>query len=653
VPVENRQHNQTEESIEERERLQRLILENAPVGIFTVEPGGRIHSVNPQFCNMLGFTADELRGRAVADMMPAEDLARVEPLGNQLLQGAIPHYDTEGRFICKDGTLLRADIHVNLVRDSAGEAQLFVGQAQDITSRMAEQEQQHRREQLLRLTFENAPIGMGITDEKRQIRHANPALCTMLGYSKEELESLTIDDITHPDDAALTDQQIQGLWSNARDNYMVEKRFLRRDGGVVNCQSYVSLVRDEYGAPLLAIGQVVDITERVRAAREMQGMRTYLKNMIDSMPSMLVAVDGQGLVTQWNMAAEQTTGIAAGEAVGRQAGELLPLGELQRRQIAEAIDSNRPVKAERMPVHLQGEERMFDILAYPLLAADTEGAVIRLDDVTDRVRMQEMMVQTEKMLSVGGLAAGMAHEINNPLGAILQSCQNIKRRLSDSLPANREAADGLGLDLAKVHDYLCERRILQFIERIQEAGERASKIVGDMLSFSRRSALHREAVDLAELMEKSVRLASSDFDLKREYDIKQVAFERDYDPALGTVECDRTQIEQVILNLIVNAAHAMALNQSAGLPPKIVLRTRLEGDFARLEVIDNGPGMEEQTRRRIFEPFFTTKELGIGTGLGLSVSYFIVCDQHKGSMQVESAPGKGARFIIHLPLRQG
>jgi PAS domain S-box-containing protein len=374
--------------------------------------------------------------------------------------------------------------------------------------------------------------------------------------------------------------------------------------------------------------------------------------MIDSMPSMLVAVDQDGRITQWNAVAAQTTGVSAQQAVGHQVADFLPIDETQADQIRKAITGGKPVKAERLPVTLAGETRIVDALVYPLIADGTVGAVIRLDDVTDRVRMQEMMVQTEKMLSVGGLAAGMAHEINNPLGAILQSCQNIQRRFSGELPANLKAAAELDLDLERVNQYLEQRNILQFLHRIQEAGTRAAKIVNDMLAFSRRSELHYEPINLAELLETTVRLASSDYDLKQAYDIKLVEIKRDFDPDIGFIECDKTEIEQVILNLIVNAAQAMATNPAQEKPPRITLRTRLEQDYARIEVMDNGPGMDEQTRRRIFEPFYTTKEVGVGTGLGLSVSYFIIYDQHKGSMQVESEPGEGARFIIRLPLRQ-
>jgi len=262
-----------------------------------------------------------------------------------------------------------------------------------------------------------------------------------------------------------------------------------------------------------------------------------------------------------------------------------------------------------------------------------------------------MMVQTEKMLSVGGLAAGMAHEINNPLGAILQGSQNILRRIAPDMPQNRAVADALGIDLNQLNRYLQERGILRFLEGIREAGTRAAKIVADMLSFSRRSEARFAPVDLEDMLETVLRLAASDYDLKKKYDFKRIVIERDYDPALRLVYCDKTEIEQVILNLLKNAAQAMAEEGTAS--PTITLRTLREPDYALIEVIDNGPGMDDKTLKRIFEPFFTTKEVGAGTGLGLSVSYFIVTEQHNGRLSVMSKPGQGSRFSIRLPSVRG
>jgi len=259
-----------------------------------------------------------------------------------------------------------------------------------------------------------------------------------------------------------------------------------------------------------------------------------------------------------------------------------------------------------------------------------------------------MMVQTEKMMSVGGLAAGMAHEINNPLSAVLQGCQNILRRLSAGLPANNQTAQALGVSLDTINAYLEQRGILGFLEGIREAGSRATRIVSDMLAFSRRSDTQFAPASLEEMLETVVRLVSSDYDLRKRYDFRRIEIERDYDPRLGEVYCDRIEIEQVFLNVVKNAAQAMA---GGGSPPphRITLRTREEGNSARVEIEDNGPGMDEETCKRVFEPFFTTKPVGIGTGLGLSVSYFIVTEHHGGSISVSSTPGQGTCFTIRLP----
>ncbi|MCB1776334.1 MAG: histidine kinase, partial [Candidatus Competibacteraceae bacterium] len=252
------------------------------------------------------------------------------------------------------------------------------------------------------------------------------------------------------------------------------------------------------------------------------------------------------------------------------------------------------------------------------------------------------------MLSVGGLAAGMAHEINNPLGAILQGSQNILRRIDPAMPQNRAAAEAIGVNLDRLNRYLEQRRILHFLEGIREAGARAAKIVADMLSFSRHSESRFAPVDVEDLLETVLRLAASDYDLKKKYDFKRITIERDFDPGPRAVQCDKTEIEQVILNLLKNAAQAMA--EASTCTPTILLRTRYASLHALIEVVDNGPGMDEKTLKRIFEPFFTTKEVGAGTGLGLSVSYFIVTEQHRGRLVVTSKPGQGACFSIRLPL---
>jgi polar amino acid transport system substrate-binding protein len=263
-----------------------------------------------------------------------------------------------------------------------------------------------------------------------------------------------------------------------------------------------------------------------------------------------------------------------------------------------------------------------------------------------------MMVQSEKMMSVGGLAAGMAHEINNPLAGILQNLQVMRNRVTHDTDRNLSAAADAGTSLESIQAYLHDRGVIMMMDSVTEAARRAARIVDNMLSFSRKDEAHYAANNLREVLERSIELASNDYDLKKRFDFRHIRIEREYDDLLETVPCEANQIQQVILNLLTNSAQAMAEQPDKAEPPKITLRLRREPDMALIEVEDNGPGMDEDTRKRAFEPFFTTKEVGRGTGLGLSVSYFIVTENHGGSMRVHSVPGKGTCFSIRIPFER-
>jgi PAS domain S-box-containing protein len=298
-----------------------------------------------------------------------------------------------------------------------------------------------------------------------------------------------------------------------------------------------------------------------------------------------------------------------------------------------------------------GTERLVSINARLLWDDDgTPSSIIASGtDVTEQVRMGNMMAQTEKMMMVGGLAAGMAHEINNPLGIIMQHTQNIERRISPDLPANIEAARTIGVELQQVRNYLEQRGIIKFLHQMHGAGERMSRIITNMLKFSRKSESRIESACLDEIIEQSLELAASDYDLKKHYDFKRIEIVRDFGTDLPKVPLTILEIEQVLLNLLKNAAQAMAFDQVKK-QHRIILRTRLSDNWAIIEVEDNGPGMSKEVQRRVFDPFFTTKEVGVGTGLGLSVSFAIITNNHHGRFEVRSQPGEGACFSIWLPL---
>jgi PAS domain S-box-containing protein len=379
----------------------------------------------------------------------------------------------------------------------------------------------------------------------------------------------------------------------------------------------------------------------------------YLKNIIDSMPSVVVGVDAEGKITHWNMAAEKMTGRREDEVMGFYLGEVYPRLSQYMDRMRIAITRKEPQKLEKLVQREKNETTYSDLLIYPLIADGVEGAVIRIDDVTSRVRLEEMMIQTEKMMSVGGLAAGMAHEINNPLSGILLAAQNIQRRLSPDNRINTGAAQETGVDFKKMLVYLEKRDIPRMIDGIREMGERASKIVNNMLNFSRRSESRSDMVNMQDLLDKTIELAASDYDLKKSYDFRHIEIIRDFEKGMPPVECVAVEIQQVILNLVRNAAHAIrGKKYPEGENPRITVRLWKEGESAHIEVEDNGPGMSDDLKKHIFEPFFTTKESGAGTGLGLSVSYFIITNNHHGTIAVDSLQDRGTTFTIMLPIKR-
>jgi PAS domain S-box-containing protein len=394
----------------------------------------------------------------------------------------------------------------------------------------------------------------------------------------------------------------------------------------------------------------LEVQVRSKIEKKLTGFQNYLNSIIDSMPSALIALDEQLYVTQWNQEASALSGTRLDEALNQPI--FLAFEPLKPflPQLKQTVEQHTVAKIERVTWLKDDEPKHYALTFYPLMGGAGRGVVIRIDDITQRLSLEEMMVQSEKMLSVGGLAAGMAHEINNPLGAILHNVQNIRRRLSPDLPKNLEQAEQIGIALETVNKYLQAREVPQLLDGIQQAGARAAKIVTHMLSFSRRSNRQMAPCDLPALIDQAVEIAGNDFDLAIGFDFKGQAIIRQFDPALGPVPGTANELEQVLLNLLKNAAQAIHQREDDREPGRIILRTKLNPPWAEIQVEDNGIGMSENVRKRTFEPFFTTKEIGQGTGLGLSVSYFIITNNHKGQMEVQSTLGQGTCFTLRLPL---
>lgn len=394
-----------------------------------------------------------------------------------------------------------------------------------------------------------------------------------------------------------------------------------------------------------------EVGERRQTEKELRRLRNYLSNIIDAMPSILVGVDRDCRVTLWNHSAAAATGVAVDDAQGDPVMELLPQLSSGGINIQAAMAENRIRREAKIPRHEGDVVRYEDVTIFPLDVDGEKGAVIRIDDVTERVLMEDTLVQSEKMLSVGGLAAGMAHEINNPLAGMLQSVSVVNQRLTSNLPANLRVAEEKCVSLDDMRAYMSARGIPDMLATIHSEGRRAAAIVQNMLSFARKRDDQWSSQNLAELLDAAVELASTDYDLTKKYDFRLIEMVKAYDADLPPVPCEKQMIQQVFLNILRNGAEAMQNDSGTG-AARFILKVRLVGAMVCVEIEDNGPGMDEATRRRVFEPFFTTKPVGVGTGLGLSVSYFIITENHGGALSVEPVPEGGTRFVICLPLER-
>jgi nitrogen fixation/metabolism regulation signal transduction histidine kinase len=378
-------------------------------------------------------------------------------------------------------------------------------------------------------------------------------------------------------------------------------------------------------------------------------LRSLLSNVIDSMPSIIIGIDMKQQITLWNNEAAQATEKYYSKIEGENLFKVFPMLKKVRDLISNSITKGIIEKEEKLKIHLDEQLFYFDVTIYPLMDKKINGAVIRIDNITKRVQMEEVMIQSEKMLSVGGLAAGMAHEINNPLAGIIQNAQLVVNRMTKSLPQNEKAALDSGTTIEAIKHYIEKRKILMLLDNIRIAGGNAAKIGENMLSFAKKGNAQKTNQDAVELFQRAIELAKNDYNLKKKYDFKKIKISSNFETEPFEIVCEESKILQVLFNIIKNAAEIMHDSTDSSYPPELLIRVFKSSAMAQIEIEDNGPGMNEKTQKRIFEPFFTTKDVDKGTGIGLSLAYFIIVDDHGGEMKVESTLGKGTTFIIRLP----
>lgn len=392
-----------------------------------------------------------------------------------------------------------------------------------------------------------------------------------------------------------------------------------------------------------------ELRERRRREDAEQSYRTLFREMLDGFALHEIICDGANTPIDYrflavNPAFERLTGLRGVDIIGKTVLSVLPGTEPHWiRTYGRVALTGEPAYFENYTETLG---RYFKVTAF---RPEPGQFACIFEDVTERRRTQALLIQTEKMMSLAGMAAGIAHEINNPLGVIRQAVENVDRRLTNGSPANKDAAARAGLTADALSAYIRDREIPAFLDDIRAAAARAGEVIAGMLQFARKGDSGRSTVDLSRLLEQALMLAANDEAITSRCDLRAIPVTREYQPGMPPVSVVPVEIEQALLNLLINAAYAMA-ETAADRPPALTLRVFPDGRRAVIQVQDNGPGMAPDVRQRIFEPFFTTKPPGAGTGLGLSVAFTIIVQNHGGTLDVASEPGRGTCFTISLPL---
>jgi PAS domain S-box-containing protein len=641
------EHQCTEESLRKSEELFQSIFDNTTSLLFLKDLDGRYIMVNRQFEKIHGRSEEEIIGKSDFELFPQEYAEAYHQHDLKVLESdALAEYEDE---VSLRGA---ARVYLNIkfpLHDAQGAPYAICGVATDITGHKRYEQQISDALEFNKAIISESPIGISIYDSTGQCIATNDAICDIVGNTREHILGINFNDSEFWIESGLRDATILALEQNRKVRLEIKSISTTRK----------EIALDTHIVPFVSEGKTHllfmynDIYDRMQAEEEANRLRKYLKNIIDSMPSQIVGVDNEGRITQWNIAAQSKTGLTGDEVQGHFFTDIYSQICIDPDLIKQAIEQRKSLKREKVSFNTSDSAQVVDIEIYPLIANGIDGAVIRIDDVTERVRMQEIMIQSEKMMSVGGLAAGMAHEINNPLAGILQNVQVMQNRMRGNVPKYRKAAEEAGISWDNLSSIMDQSGYFGIAEAILESGKRASKIVNNMLAFSRKSDHQYAYHDLTELLDNTVEIAENDYDLKKKFDFRKIEIVRTFEDSLPGVQCSGSQIQQVFLNILKNGAQAMAENLQQGREqPRFSLRLKQPGlGMIRIEVEDNGPGMDESVRKRIFEPFFTTKEVGSGTGLGLSVSYFIITENHGGTMEVESTPAQGTKFIIQLPVK--
>jgi PAS domain S-box-containing protein len=626
--------------------------------------GDKLVYLNPAAEQMLQGSLSAFSDNTVFDLF-----ADIQPAGNRpremlagFFNGAQPAPDSlilQGRLRRKSGVTFDATITLAVLGTTA--EQQTVVYFRDISKEKTLRKRFQKNERVLQFLYDHADFVYWELDaETLKTLYVSDSIVRMQGHTAEEVLSMDFEEtLSDPLIARQIRETIRDKLAEFETNgidftdarvYSANIPRVCKDGRAVWTEVTSRYIRNPDSGRIEIHGVSRYVTDAVVAQKALQDTREYLHTIVDAMPSALIGVGDGDMIALWNEGVEMISGISGGIALGNPVSDIWPEAVVVRDMLRQTVLLQK--KQVQYSVFLPGaaRERRFNLLCFPVQTNGTDGAVLRIDDVTEQAAMQELLIQSEKMLSLGGLAAGMAHEINNPLGGIVQLSQVLKSRLKQSGHSNDAAAAKHGFTMEQLQGYIRERKIEEMVDGIQRAGNRAGDIIRNMLDYARQTSDSYTWTDMRDVVAQTLALAQNELDLNRKVDFGRISVMTDYEKDLPAVRCNVGRIQQVLFNLFKNSAQAFS--EVPFSPGRWQLRIRLAADdcMFTIEIEDNGPGMSEEVRASIFEPFFSTKKARGGSGLGLPICRFIVKEFHKGEIDVRSKLGEGTSFRIQLPI---
>ena len=590
-----------------------------------------------------------------------EDREKVQHAVNATLESGEP-YDINHRICMTDGTVRWVNERGKLYQADDGSASSMVGTVRDITKHQEYEDELRKSESRYREVVEGSPYPIVVYDHESMV-YVNKAALNFFGANDPStIIGKGFLQFIHPDFHKNASSKMSRLLNGERTPEEREYVLFKLNGEEAKVRITSILV--EFDGQDRVLTQFRDITEEERVKQKLKEEYLLNEQILGAIPSILIGVDQKGDIALWNHMAETTFGIRSGDALGTSLHKLNI--NWSWKEIDHGIVNSRATGTARIDhvtfSRTDGSDGVLGLTINTIYNKGVdEGLLLLGSEISERLKLEGQLLLAQKMEAVGELAAGIAHEINTPLQYVGDNIRFLKDSFQEMQILNENYhklidhcdEKGFALDLVKELKKADDDADLEFImEEIPPAVDqslegiaKASYIVGAMKEFSHPGQKEKVLCDINRILESTTTVAKNEWKYVAELKLE-------LDDELPPV-CCLPEINQVFLNMIVNAAHSIAEKLGENSPEKGLIRIQTahsDHQFVEVRISDSGCGIPEEIRNKIFEPFFTTKEVGKGTGQGLAISHSIVVDLHKGALDIESEVGKGTTFIIKLPL---